>query len=55
MKIILASKKQGKKKILDDNGIDCDVIISNVDEDEIKVALQAEGLTQDQYLKTWQK
>tara|TARA_Y100000768_G_C23746724_1_gene571888 strand:- start:138 stop:719 length:582 start_codon:yes stop_codon:yes gene_type:complete len=43
MKIILASKSKVRKKILDDNGIDCEVIISNVDEDEIKVALQAEG------------
>ena len=43
MKLILASKSKVRKKILDDNGIDCDVIISNVDEDEIKVALQAEG------------
>ncbi len=43
MKIILASKSKVRKKILDNNGIDCEVIISNVDEDEIKVALQAEG------------
>ena len=43
MKIILASKSKVRKKILDDNGIDCEVIVSNVDEDEIKVALQAEG------------
>ena len=43
MKIILASKSKVRKKILDNNGIDCEVIISNVDEDEIKAALQAEG------------
>ena len=43
MKIILASQSKVRKKILDDNGIDCEVIISNVDEDAIKVALQAEG------------
>ena len=43
MKIILASKSKVRKKILDDNGIDCEAIISNVDEDEIKVALLAEG------------
>ena len=43
MKIILASKSKVRKKILDNNGIDCEVIISNVDEDEIKVALQAGG------------
>ena len=42
MKIILASKSKVRKKILDDNGIDCEAIISNVDEDEIKVALLAE-------------
>tara|TARA_B100000963_G_scaffold29702_1_gene22069 strand:- start:5841 stop:6425 length:585 start_codon:yes stop_codon:yes gene_type:complete len=43
MKIILASKSKVRKKILDDNNIICEVIESNVDEDEIKVALQAEG------------
>ncbi len=43
MKIILASKSGIRKKILNDNKIDCDVIISNVDEDEVKTSLLAEG------------
>tara|TARA_B100002019_G_scaffold23014_1_gene17485 strand:+ start:2215 stop:2799 length:585 start_codon:yes stop_codon:yes gene_type:complete len=43
MKIILASKSGVRKKILNDNKIDCDVIISNVDEDEVKTSLLAEG------------
>ena len=45
MKIILASKSEVRKKILDDNNIKSDVIISNVDEDEVKTSLQAEGAT----------
>ena len=43
MKIILASKSGVRKKILDNNNIDCEVQISNVDEDEIKVSLLNEG------------
>ena len=43
MKIILASKSGVRKKILDENNIDCEVIISNVDEDEVKESLIAEG------------
>ena len=43
MKIILASKSGVRKKILDDNSIDTDVIISNVDEDEVKASLINEG------------
>ena len=43
MKIILASKSGVRKKILDSFNIDCDVISSNVDEDEVKISLQAEG------------
>ncbi len=43
MKIILASKSGVRKKILDDHNIDCDVIVSNVDEDEVKESLLAEG------------
>ena len=43
MKIILASKSGVRKKILKNHNIDCEVIVSNVDEDEIKVSLQAEG------------
>ena len=36
MKIILASKSGVRKQILDRYGIDNEVIISNVDEDEVK-------------------
>ena len=43
MKIILASKSGVRKKILDENNINCEVIVSNVDEDEIKNSLLAEG------------
>ena len=43
MKLILASKSGVRKKILDDNNIDCEVIVSNVDEDEFKASLLSEG------------
>ncbi len=43
MKIILASKSGVRKKILDEHGINCEVIVSNVDEDEVKNSLLAEG------------
>ena len=43
MKIILASKSGVRKKILDDHNIDCEVVVSNVDEDEVKASLLAEG------------
>ncbi len=43
MKIILASKSGVRKKILDNHKIDCEVIVSNVDEDEVKNSLQTEG------------
>ena len=43
MKIILASKSGVRKKILDENNINCEVIVSNVDEDQIKNSLLAEG------------
>ena len=43
MKIILASKSGVRKKILDDYKIDSDVVLSNVDEDEVKTSLLAEG------------
>ena len=36
MKLILASKSGVRKKILDDNSIECDVVHSNVDEDQAK-------------------
>ena len=43
MKIILASKSGVRKKILDKYKINCEVIVSNVDEDEVKNSLLDEG------------
>ena len=43
MKIILASKSGVRKKILDKYKIDCEVVVSNVDEDEVKNSLLNEG------------
>ncbi len=43
MKIILASKSGVRKLILDKYNIDNEVIVSNVDEDEIKESLLSEG------------
>ena len=41
-KIILASKSEVRKKILNQNGINCEVIPSNIDEDQIKESLLEE-------------
>ena len=43
MNIILASKSQVRKKILDSNNINCKVVHSNVDEDQAKDSLIAAG------------
>ena len=43
MKIVLASKSGVRKQILDKYKINSEVIVSNVDEDEIKESLLAEG------------
>ena len=43
MKIILASKSGVRKQILDKYKIDNEVMVSNVDEDEVKESLLAEG------------
>ncbi len=43
MKIILASQSGVRKKILDKYKIDNEVMVSNVDEDEVKESLLAEG------------
>ena len=43
MKIILASKSGVRKQILDKYKIDNEVMVSNVDEDQIKDSLLAEG------------
>tara|TARA_B110000196_G_scaffold313049_1_gene319153 strand:- start:671 stop:1246 length:576 start_codon:yes stop_codon:yes gene_type:complete len=38
-KIILASNSGVRKKILDENGINCDVVPANIDENQVKEAL----------------
>ena len=45
MKIILASKSKVRKEILEKNNFNLEVIVSNVDEDEVKKSLLAEGAT----------
>ena len=44
-KIILASKSAVRKKILDENGINSEVVPSNIDEDQIKNSLLKEKAT----------
>tara|TARA_A100001011_G_scaffold97179_1_gene102260 strand:- start:2 stop:586 length:585 start_codon:yes stop_codon:yes gene_type:complete len=43
--IILASKSEVRKKILDKNNIKCSVEPSNLDEEEVKKSLQKQGAT----------
>ena len=43
MKIILASASGVRKDILDKYNIDAELIVSNVDEDQVKEALLAEN------------
>tara|TARA_B110000971_G_scaffold61864_2_gene63186 strand:+ start:3409 stop:3990 length:582 start_codon:yes stop_codon:yes gene_type:complete len=43
MKIILASKSGVRKKILKENNVDCVVVPSNIDEDQVKDSLLAVG------------
>ena len=43
MKLILASKSGVRKKIIDNYKVESEVIVSNVDEDEVKKSLIAEG------------
>ena len=45
MKIILASKSEVRKKILQKNDIDCEVVPSNIDEDQFKESLINEKAT----------
>ena len=45
MKIILASRSGVRKKILDKYKIESDVIVSNVDEEQVKEALLSENAT----------
>ena len=42
-KVVLASKSIVRKKILRENGIDCDVMPANVDEEAVKKSLIKEG------------
>ena len=44
-KIVLASKSGVRKKILEENGINCEVIPGNIDEDQIKSSLIKEKAT----------
>ena len=44
-KIILASKSEVRKKILNQNGIDCEAIPADIDEDQIKESLFEEKAT----------
>ena len=46
-KIILASKSKVRKKILEENGINCTVEPANIDEDLVKESLLKEGATSD--------
>ena len=43
--IILASKSEVRKKILNENGINCEVVLVNIDEDQIKESLLKEKAT----------
>ena len=43
--IILASRSKGRKKILEENNIKCEIIPSNIDEDSIKESLIKEKAT----------
>ena len=45
IKIILASKSGVRKQILNKNGIDCEVIPANINEDQIKESLLKEKVT----------
>jgi len=44
-KIILASKSQVRKKILEKNGFNCEASPANIDEESVKESLLKEGLT----------
>jgi len=45
MKIILASRSGVRKKILDKHNIESDVVVSNVDEEQVKESLLSENAT----------
>ena len=46
-KIILASNSKVRKKILDENGIECKVFPSNTDEESVKISLIKENLSSE--------
>ena len=50
-KIILASNSKVRKKILDENGIECEVFPSNVDEDLAKKSLMKENVSPEMISK----
>ena len=50
--IILASKSEIRKKILNKNGIHCEVVPSNVDEDQIKESMIKEKATPKEISKS---
>ena len=50
-KIILASKSKVRKKILDSNGIYCEVVPSNIDEDSVKESLLKENASPEMISK----
>jgi len=49
--IILASKSEVRKKILNQNGINCEVVPANVDEDQVKESLINEKATPEMISK----
>ena len=49
-KIILASKSGVRKKILEKNNINCEVLPANIDEDLVKESLIAEKASPDNYI-----
>ena len=41
-KIVLASRSGVRKKILNNNGIECDVIPADIDEESVKMSLKSQ-------------
>ena len=50
-KIILASQSEVRKTILEKNGINCEVVPSNIDEDQVKESLLKEKATPEEISK----
>ena len=53
--IILASKSGVRKKILEENNIQCKIEPSNVDEDSVKESLLKEKLQPNNYFKKFSR